>query len=159
MKTLPRIRPDITSPLSVSAPFHTTSPLNLRLGKPDAAPGLEPVPRKPPKTPPETDFGEMDILGSVPTPATAVALCRDDGFVLESGTRIDGGDGALLIAGEAFRWRPWSAGLGDQGLGDGRSGIPAAAARRRRLVNDKGQLNMPEEAWAMFGVLWPRPGV
>lgn len=91
----------------------------------------------------------MDVLASAPVPATAVEVCHADGFSLNSGVRISGGDGALLVGGEAFVWRPWEAGSGG-GRGEKR-GV-------RRLVNEKGQWEVAEEVWGALGLLWPRPG-
>jgi hypothetical protein len=56
----------------------------------------------------------------MPPPATSVDACTDDGFHLNSGARIDGGDGVLHVSREAFRWRPW-------------------VAKRSKPVNSKGQ--------------------
>ncbi|KAK4138169.1 hypothetical protein BT67DRAFT_369304 [Trichocladium antarcticum] len=91
---------------------------------------------------PATDFGAMDVLAGAPVPVTAVDVCHADGFQLNSGVRVDGGDGALLVAGEAFRWRPWDA---------------VAAGRRPRLVNAKGQWEVSAESWGVLGMVWPRP--
>ncbi|KAG7290223.1 hypothetical protein NEMBOFW57_000221 [Staphylotrichum longicolle] len=102
--------------------------------KPALGHNKEPVPA----TPPPTDFGELDVLASAPVPATAVEVCHADGFSLNSGVRIGGGDGALLVGGEAFVWRPWEAGDGDGRRGEKGKG-------RRRLVNDKGQWEVAEE--------------
>lgn len=88
----------------------------------------------------------MDVLGQTPAPATSIDTCLPDGFVLADGTvTIGDGSGALLVAGEAFAWRPWD---------------PAS----KRLVNAKGQWDLgPEETLEQaFGVLrlvWPRPGM
>lgn len=64
-----------------------------------------------------------------------------DGFGLNSGITIEGGDGALLVSGEAFAWRPWE------------------VTGEKKLVNDKGQFELPREAFGLFDVLWPRPGM
>lgn len=64
-----------------------------------------------------------------------------DGFGLNSGITIAGGDGALLVNGEAFAWRPWE------------------ASGKMKLVNEKGQFELPAEAFGLFDVLWPRPGM
>lgn len=64
-----------------------------------------------------------------------------DGFGLNSGITIEGGDGALLVSGEAFAWRPWEV------IGE------------KRLVNGKGQFELPREAFGLFDMLWPRPGM
>jgi hypothetical protein len=93
-----------------------------------------------PDSPPETDFGRMDVLSATPVPSTSVDVCMSDGFALNSGVKILGGDGAMLVGGQAFAWRPWD-------------------PKTRRLVNDKGQWEVPEESFALFGLLWPRPGM
>ena len=94
----------------------------------------EPVPDQAP----ETDFSRMDILGSVPVPATSVDICMWDGFALNSGTKILDGSGALLVAGEAFAWRPWGA--------------------RKRLLNARGQWDVDPAALGILSLVWPRPG-
>jgi hypothetical protein len=62
---------------------------------------------------------------------------------LDSGVKITGGTGVLLVAGEAFSWKPWEAGEGD---------------KKMRLVNDKGQWEVDDEAWGLLGLVWPKPG-
>lgn len=64
-----------------------------------------------------------------------------DGFGLNSGITIEGGDGALLVSGEAFAWRPWE------------------VKGEKKLVNEKGQFELPKEAFGLFDMLWPRPGM
>ncbi|EGX87853.1 DUF498 domain protein [Cordyceps militaris CM01] len=86
-----------------------------------------------------TSFQDLDVLGSTPVPSTSVDVCMDDGFGLNSGITIGGGDGALLVDGEAFTWRPWE------------------ITGHMRLLNDKGQFDVPAEAFAVFDMLWPRP--
>ncbi|KAL1878835.1 hypothetical protein VTK73DRAFT_7488 [Phialemonium thermophilum] len=98
---------------------------------------VEPVP----DTPPPTDFERMDVLGETPVPATNIEACLPDGFQLGGGVGIYGGAGALLVGGEAFAWRPWAV----------RPDVT------RRLVNEKGQWEAPEEAWGLLGLVWPRP--
>lgn len=88
-----------------------------------------------------TSFSELDVLGSVPVPSTSVDVCMHDGFGLNSGITIAGGDGALLVNGEAFAWRPWE------------------VSGKMKLVNEKGQFEVPAEAFGLFDVLWPRPGM
>ncbi|KAJ2894379.1 hypothetical protein MKZ38_007692 [Zalerion maritima] len=90
---------------------------------------------------PESDLGSLDVLGDVPPPATSVDMCFYDGFKLNSGAVVSGGDGVILYGGEAFRWRPWVA----------RDGAAL------RLLNSKGQWDTANEAFQMFEGLWPRP--
>lgn len=80
------------------------------------------------------------MLGNTPIPSTSVDVCMWDGFGLNSGHTISDGDGALLVDGEAFAWRPW------------------ALSGEMRVQNDKGQFDVPTEAFSVFDVLWPRPG-
>ncbi|KAK4235491.1 hypothetical protein C8A03DRAFT_36660 [Achaetomium macrosporum] len=111
-----------------------TSPPTDRQRKP-VAHNREEVPDQPPPT----DFGQLDVLASAPVPSTAVQVCHEDGFSLNSGIHITGGNGALLVGGEAFVWRPWS------------------TSKKGKLVNEKGQWKVGEEGFALLGVVWPRP--
>ncbi|KAG5930581.1 hypothetical protein E4U42_006669 [Claviceps africana] len=95
--------------------------------------------RDTPSEPPPTDFNEMNMLGGMPAPSTSVDVCMYDGFGLNSGITIADGDGALLVNGEAFRWKPWEA----------RGSL--------ELTNKKGQFDLPLEAFGLFDLLWPRP--
>ncbi|KAF4341075.1 NADH dehydrogenase [Fusarium beomiforme] len=95
--------------------------------------------QQPPAQPPPTDFGELDVLGNTPAPSTSVDVCMYDGFGLNSGVTITGGNGVLLIDGEVFNWRPWE------------------AKGSMNLVNKKGQFELPPKAFALFDLLWPRP--
>lgn len=79
------------------------------------------------------------MLGQTPAPSTSVDICSSDGFKLNSGVSIYDGKGVLLVGGEAFEWQPWS--------------------KDMRLVNAKGQWEVPEGAWALLDLLWPRPGM
>lgn len=96
--------------------------------------------QQPPAQPPPTDFGELDVLGNTPAPSTSVDVCMYDGFGLNSGITITGGNGVLLIDGEVFKWRPWE------------------AKGSMNLVNKKGQFELPPNAFALFDLLYPRPG-
>lgn len=86
------------------------------------------------------NLSELDMLGNTPAPSTSVDVVTFDGFGLNSGITIDGGDGALLVNGEAFAWRPWE------------------VRGEKRMVNDKGQFDIPKESLSVFSMLWPRPG-
>lgn len=96
----------------------------------------------------QTDFSELNVLGNIPTPATAIDACLDDGFHLDNGVKVTGGDGVLLVGGEAFRWRPWEGFQGE--VGDRK--------RQANMVNEKGQFDVPEEVWGLLALVWPRPG-
>jgi hypothetical protein len=63
-----------------------------------------------------------------------------DGFGLNSGATITDGNGALLVDGEVFNWRPWE------------------AKGSLNLTNKKGQFELPPQAFALFDLIWPRPG-
>jgi hypothetical protein len=89
---------------------------------------------------PPTDFAAMDVLGNTPVPSTAVDICQSDGFQLNSGAKILEGQGVILVGGEAFAWRPW---------------LPRA---EHRLLNAKGQWEIPNETLGLLSLLWPRPG-
>jgi NADH dehydrogenase [ubiquinone] 1 alpha subcomplex assembly factor 3 len=54
----------------------------------------------------------------------------------------------LLIAGEAFGWKPWEAGGNEDTRGP----------ESLRLVNDKGQFEVSDEAWGLLRLVWPKPG-
>ncbi|WYZ39838.1 hypothetical protein EsH8_IV_000179 [Colletotrichum jinshuiense] len=86
-----------------------------------------------------TDFSEMDVLGNTPIPSTSIDACVPDGFHLNSGVKIMDGDAALLIGGEAFAWRPWE------------------AKGTKKLINAKGQFELPAEAFGLLELVWPRP--
>lgn len=88
----------------------------------------------------------MDVLGNTDAPSTAIDACLSDGFHLDNGIKITGGDGVLLVGGEAFTWRPWEIVEGSGKKGQG------------MLVNKKGQFEVHDEAWGVFGLVWPKPG-
>jgi hypothetical protein len=80
----------------------------------------------------------MDVLGDTPVPSTSVDICMSEGFKLNNGITVIDGSGIILVSGEAFAWRPWGA--------------------AKKLVNAKGQWEVPMEAFNLLGLLWPRPG-
>lgn len=92
-----------------------------------------------PDSAPTTDFSRMDMLGAAPAPSTSVDICSSDGFKLDSGVSVYHGRGVLLVGGEAFEWQPWG--------------------RDMRLLNERGQWEVPEEAFGLLDLLWPRPGM
>lgn len=99
-------------------------------------------PYQPPARGKETALNSHNVLGDVPVPVTSVETCLPDGFKLKSEIIVDQGDGVLLFGGEALRWRPWVSG----------------SKSARKLLNDKGQWDVPVEAFKIFEGLWPRPG-
>ncbi|KAL1958441.1 hypothetical protein VTO42DRAFT_4542 [Malbranchea cinnamomea] len=88
-----------------------------------------------------TDLSTFDVFADVAAPSSAVDACLDDGFHLNNGMKIVGGTGCLLVDGEVFAWRPWEANSG---------GLSA-------MVNAKGQWEVPEEAWGVLKLVWPKP--
>lgn len=100
----------------------------------------------------QTDFSNLDVLGGTPVPSTAIDACLWDGFHLNNGVKITNGAGVLLVAGEAFAWKPWNAARitgkeRDKGMGT------------KRLVNDRGVFEVGPEAWGVLGLVWPKPGM
>lgn len=128
--TRPTFAPQTSSlprQLSTIRAFHAARPLHKQQAPP-------------PDTRPPTDFNDLNVLGNTPAPSTSVDVCMHDGFGLNSGITISDGNGALLVNGEAFAWRPWTV--------DG----------KMQVANAKGQFEVPAEAFGVFDVLWPRPG-
>ena len=81
----------------------------------------------------QTDFGNMDVFSNSPAPTASIDACTSDGFHLDNGVKISDGSGLLLVAGEAFRWRPWEAG------------------GRGRLINGRGQWDVGKWGLGTFG--------
>ena len=88
----------------------------------------------------QTDFGSMDVFSNAPAPTASIDACTSDGFHLDNGVKIGGGSGLLVVAGEAFTWRPWDAG------------------GRGRLLNQRGQWDTGDGAWGVLEAVWPKPG-
>lgn len=125
-----------------SNPTHRRSELRTADLKPKSRYRGPPPPEDPQtNTSMRTDLGALDIFTDVAPPATSIDACLDDGFHLNSGVKITGGDGCLLVDGEVFSWRPWEAG------------------RKRPMVNSKGQWEVDEEAWGVLSLVWPKPGM
>ncbi len=93
----------------------------------------------------QTDFGSLNVLGNTPAPSTSIDACLWDGFHLDSGVKLSGGTGVLLVAGEAFAWRPWE--------------TPNPEGKELCLINGKGQWEVGDEAWGLLGLVWPKPGM
>ncbi|RAL07521.1 Mth938-like domain-containing protein [Aspergillus homomorphus CBS 101889] len=89
----------------------------------------------------QTDFAALNVLGNIPSPTTAIDATLDTGFHLNNGVKITGGDGVMLVGGEAFPWRPWQVAPG------GRNG----------MINKKGQFELDEQVWGVLSLVWPRP--
>lgn len=94
----------------------------------------------------QTNFASMNVLGNSAPPTTAIDACLSDGFHFGNGLRISGGGGCLLVAGEAFQWRPWLA------------REKAGTSGRGRMINRKGQWEVEKEAWGLLDLVWPKPG-
>ncbi|KAI1824893.1 hypothetical protein F4861DRAFT_503932 [Xylaria intraflava] len=120
----------------------TTYPRNIATRRPQSNPSafFHTTPRRRNGDgPPPTDFAAMDVLGNTPVPSTTVDICMSDGFQLNSGAKILNGSGVILVGGEAFEWRPW---------------LPGG---KHRLLNAKGQWEIPNETLGLLSLLWPRP--
>ncbi|KAI0878393.1 hypothetical protein GGS24DRAFT_487262 [Hypoxylon argillaceum] len=91
--------------------------------------------------PPPTDFAVMDVLVNMPIPSTTVNVCMSGGFHLNSGAKVKHGDGVMLIGDKAFAWQPW---------------LPRG---EHRLLNAKGQWEIPNESLDPLPLLWPRPDI
>lgn len=120
--------------------FPTRTAVNLRAFPHAASSFHTTTPHQSSGQVPPTDFEALDVLGNTPVPSTSVDVCMSDGFQLNSGVKILDGSGVLLVGGEAFAWRPW------------------LARGEKRLLNKKGQWEVPNETFGLFGLLWPRPG-
>jgi len=94
----------------------------------------------------QTDFGSLNVLGDMPPPTTSIDACLTDGFHLDNGLKIGGGSGCILLAGEAFSWRPWE------------TAGKAAGFSRNRMLNPKGQWTVENETWGVLDLVWPKPG-
>lgn len=89
----------------------------------------------------------MDVLRNIAAPATNIDACTSDGFALDNQLRING-SGIMLVAGEAFRWWPWTKGGHN----------PEPSSLTGKLTNSKGQWEVPKEAWGILELVWPKPG-
>ncbi len=111
-----------------------------------------------------SDFSNLDVLGGTPVPSTAIDACLWDGFHLNNGVKITNGSGVLLVAGEAFAWKPWNAArIAPEGerKTDGKTTAKADVGPgmgNKRLVNDRGVFEVGPEAWSVLGLVWPKPG-
>ncbi|USP76384.1 hypothetical protein yc1106_03658 [Curvularia clavata] len=102
----------------------------------------------------QTDFSALDVLRNTAAPATSIDACTGDGFALNNQMRISG-CGILLVGGEAYRWRPW---LREQGVqGTTAENDAGKSAMTGKLLNAKGQWEVPEEAWGVLELVYPKP--
>jgi NADH dehydrogenase [ubiquinone] 1 alpha subcomplex assembly factor 3 len=138
--------PPQSAQLSYHRCIHTTRPLS------NASPPPKTRDRGPKSNEDtQTDFGAMDVLRHTAAPATSIDACTDTGFALNNQTRLSG-SGILLVGGEAFRWRPW---IQDGGKG----GTTEDDAMTGRIFNKKGQWEVPEAAWGVLDLVFPKPGM
>lgn len=103
----------------------------------------------------QTDFNALDVLRNTAAPASAIDACTENGFALNNQVRLSG-SGVLLVGGEVYRWRPWVREDRREGtVGDGATGKDAMTGR---LLNAKGQWEVPEGVWGLLELVWPKPG-
>lgn len=128
-------------PAASSPPPSSSTPRHPTTGRPPATHNRGPTSSETT----QTDFSVLDVLGATPPPATGVDSCLADGFALNNGAAVHG-SGVLMVGGEAFRWAPWRAGVGEE------KGV------RGRLLNERGQWEVGDGAWGLLDVVWPKPG-
>lgn len=120
--------------------LHTTSPALSRANAPRTND------RGPPSSEEtQTDFDKLDVFAGMPVPTTAIDATFDDGFAMNSGLDVARA-GVLLVAGDAFKWRPW---IGDSSEGKAEAGT---------LRNERGMWECDRGAWGALDVVWPKPG-
>lgn len=104
----------------------------------------------------QTDFGALDVLRNTVAPATSIDACTSDGFALNNQMRISG-SGILLVGGEAFRWWPWlREGRKEGTIAEGGLGEDDMTGK---LLNARGQWEVPESAWGVLELVYPKPGM
>ncbi|KAK1750639.1 hypothetical protein QBC47DRAFT_455067 [Echria macrotheca] len=128
-----------TSPLSSSSETNRQSRLTSRPPRSLSSQPVEKTHHDQEKKEP-SNLESLDVFAGTPIPSTAVNTCFEDGFALNSGVRILDGAGALLVAGEAFVWRPWD-----------------VSSSNKTILNAKGQVEISEEGFGVLGLVWPRP--
>lgn len=107
----------------------------------------------------QTDFNTLNILSNTPAPTTGIDACQTDGFALNSGVVVVG-SGVMLVAGEAFRWRPWVRAGRKEGMikedaaGDDNKSVRSMGGK---LLNAKGQWDVDAAAWGVLSLVWPKP--
>ncbi|KAK2746713.1 hypothetical protein FQN55_005440 [Onygenales sp. PD_40] len=151
----PPLRPFSTTPTTPSKKnAKTTTPTTPTPTTPTTP--RRAAPNRPPVTTedvPDADVSDsplnaLNVFADMAAPTTAIDACLDDGFHLNNGVKVMGGDGCLLVDGEVFRWRPWEG-----------SKVGDKVGERGAMVNEKGQWEVPEEAWGVLKLVWPKPGL
>lgn len=107
----------------------------------------------------QTDFHKLDVLANMPAPTTAIDATFDDGFSLNSGLHVSNA-GVLLVAGDAFKWRPWirdEAAAADSGVEGGTKKV-AGGSSKGTLRDQRGMWECDQSAWGALEVVWPKPG-
>lgn len=134
--------------------LHTSQPLQI---PPKPAANKDRGPTSKEDT--QTDFNALDIYSNTPAPTTAIDACVEDGFALNSGLKVTGA-GVLLLAGEAFKWRPWlhenrkEGSIASGGTGEDDKGIFSPGGK---VQNSKGQFDVDARAWGVLDLAWPKP--
>lgn len=119
----------------------------------------------------QTDFHKLDVLANMPAPTTAIDATFDDGFSLNSGLHVSNA-GVLLVAGDAFKWRPWirddeaaaAAAAADGGVEGGTKkkvaagGSSSSSSSKGKLRDQRGMWECDQSAWGALEVVWPKPG-
>ncbi|KAL1635443.1 hypothetical protein SLS58_010252 [Diplodia intermedia] len=114
----------------------------------------------------QTDFERLDVLADMPAPTTAVDATFADGFALNSGLHITNMAGVLLVAGDAFAWRPWVRGEEDGsaaaattvgGGGGGGKGGEGKKKKKETLRDERGMWECDRAAWGALELVWPKP--
>jgi len=91
----------------------------------------------------QTDFGKMNILAAVPSPASSIDACLPDGFQFDNGLTVSN-SGVILVGGEVFTWAPWK--------------IERKGDVARSLVNLHRQLELQKDTLGILELVWPKPG-
>ncbi|KAL7266657.1 hypothetical protein RUND412_010789 [Rhizina undulata] len=88
---------------------------------------------------PSALFSNLDVVGSIPPPASSIEAVYGDGFLFQNGVKVRGGDGVLLVNNEVFRWRP------------------ATNGSEMEWKAKTGLLELDEEVWGLLDVVHPKP--
>ncbi|KAF2644642.1 hypothetical protein P280DRAFT_487206 [Massarina eburnea CBS 473.64] len=104
----------------------------------------------------QTDFSALDLLRNTAAPATAIDACTSEGFAFNNQMKISG-CGVLLVGGEVFRWRPWVQERWEKEEGAVAGGTVKEGAMTGRLVNGKGQWEVPDGVWGVLELVYPKP--